>query len=85
MFKNEARLMKLIEHPHVISLLDYSEGAEYFTPSAGSKKVCYMAMELAERGNLIDLIEEYGPFGERISRLYFKQLIQTLEHMHSQG
>lgn len=77
--------MKLAEHSHAVGFIEFSDDAEYCTPTSSSKKVWYIAMELADQGTLIDLIETFGPLGERISRLYFKQLLETLEHMHSQG
>lgn len=77
--------MKLVEHPNIIKLIDFSDNAYYSTPTCCSKKVSFLALELAEEGSLVDFITTYGPFHEKLARFYFSQLIQTLDHIHSQG
>ena len=44
-----------------------------------------IVMEFAENGEMFGYLQKTGPFQEKIARFYFKQLINTLEYIHSQG
>jgi serine/threonine protein kinase len=47
--------------------------------------VAYLALELAEMGDLIKVITTHGKFSEEIARLYFGQLVDVLEYIHLKG
>ena len=44
-----------------------------------------MALELAEKGNLFDLIFENGQMNEMTALRYFKQIVAGLAHMNSKN
>jgi carbon catabolite-derepressing protein kinase len=43
-----------------------------------------MALELVDSGNFFDLVK-FRNFDESLCRFYFKQMLQALDYMHSQG
>ena len=66
-------------------IFNFNADAYYSTPTSCSKKVWYLALELAQEGSLVDIITSFGPFKDKFALFYFSQLIQTLEFIHSQG
>ena len=56
---------------HVIQMLKV--GSELYSKPPGLKRyVNYIALELAEGGELFDCIDMSGVFDERLARYYFK-------------
>jgi len=47
--------------------------------------VGYIALELAQHGDLINIITKFGKLPESIARLYFGQLVEVLEFIHMKG
>lgn len=47
----------------------------------------YLILELARQGEMFDFIScsDTEPFGEKVGRFYFQQLISALEHCHEKG
>ena len=48
-------------------------------------RVLYAVLQLAEGGELFDFLSTTGKFSEQVSRFYFRQLIEALDHCHSHG
>ncbi|KAF1940837.1 serine/threonine-protein kinase Chk1 [Clathrospora elynae] len=63
------------KHAHVIHCLGSGEDALW----------TWIAMELAEGGDLFDKIEADAGVGEDIAHLYFTQLVSAVGYMHSKG
>ncbi|KAF1835006.1 serine/threonine-protein kinase Chk1 [Decorospora gaudefroyi] len=63
------------KHANIIHLLGNGEDALW----------TWIAMELAEGGDLFDKIEADEGVGEDIAHLYFSQLISAVAYMHSMG
>jgi serine/threonine protein kinase len=82
---NEIEIMKDLDHPNIVKLLDYSEEAEYKRPNGTKVKVFYLALELVSGGELFDFIAETGRFTEEVARYFFHQMIAGLEYLHTQG
>ncbi|ODV94350.1 hypothetical protein PACTADRAFT_4293 [Pachysolen tannophilus NRRL Y-2460] len=62
-------------HPNIIKVMDFGSDSNWL----------YIAMELAVGGDLFDKIEpDYG-VDEEIAHFYFKQLISSVEFIHSKG
>jgi Serine/threonine protein kinase len=79
---NETRFISL-SHPNIISIvkavdnqLAHGEGFSY--------NISYILMELA-RGDFADIAEMSVFQDEKLLRTYFHQLIEGVEHLHSQG
>ncbi|CBX92171.1 hypothetical protein IAQ61_000351 [Plenodomus lingam] len=74
--KTEIILHKhLGKHANIIHLLGSGEDALW----------TWIAMELAEGGDLFDKIEADEGVGEDIAHLYFSQLVSAVSYMHSKG
>lgn len=65
----------LQKHPNIIQFLNTGEDQTW----------TWIAMELAEGGDLFDKIESDVGVGEDIAHFYFTQLISAVSYMHSKG
>jgi serine/threonine protein kinase len=72
--KNEVEIMKALSHPNIINLLDFCDNAEYKKANGAKASVFYLALELANGGELFDFIAQTGKFTEEVARFYFHQL-----------
>lgn len=74
--QHEVTLHKhLGRHHNVIQYLSHGEDRLY----------TWIAMELAEGGDLFDKIEADEGVGEDVAHLYFTQLVNAVSYMHSKG
>lgn len=73
--KKEISIMKMISHHHVVSVKDVF---------ATSAKI-FIVLEFVGGGELFDKIANEGKLPEEKARFYFKQLVEGLEHCHSNG
>ncbi|XP_043486695.1 MAP/microtubule affinity-regulating kinase 3-like [Polistes fuscatus] len=73
----EAKLLSMLHHPSIVRL--------YETIQYGS--VYYLVMELATGGDLCTHIKQQpsGMLDEMTAKLYARQLVSALKHMHSRG
>ena len=69
--KAEVQSLTALSHPNIIKIYDVQEGAEYIRKDKSTKKVSFMAIELAEGGELFDYVSSTGPFSEDVSRYFF--------------
>ncbi|EAT76432.2 hypothetical protein SNOG_16248 [Parastagonospora nodorum SN15] len=65
----------LKKHPHIIHCLGSGEDTLW----------TWIAMELAEGGDLFDKIEADEGVGVDIAHFYFSQLVSAVRYMHSQN
>ena len=70
--RRETSLMQGLHHPHVVRLIQVLQ-----TPNA-----FYFVMELAEGGELFDMIINSHRFSEVTARKYFQQLLSALQYCH---
>ncbi|CAL1366683.1 unnamed protein product [Linum trigynum] len=73
--KREVATMKLIQHPHVVTLYEVM----------GSKTKIFIVMEFVTGGELFDKIVNHGRMREDEARRYFQQLINAVDYCHSRG
>ena len=74
--KNEVKIMqKLRYHKGVIKLLEAFENEKYY----------FIIMENIIGGNLFNAINKMGKLPESLARNIFKQLIETVQYIHSKG
>ena len=77
--------MKDLNHPNIVNMIDYA--SEAFVEKSDGRKVpvICIALELATGGELFDYVATGGAFNERVSRFYFRQLIDGLNYVHNKG
>ena len=74
--KNEVKIMqKLRYHKGIIKLLEAFENEKYY----------FIIMENIIGGNLFNAINKMGKLPESLARNIFKQLIETVQYIHSKG
>ena len=73
--KREIALLKLVDHPHILSLVDIYE----------SQRHLYIISEYASKGELFNLISDKKLLDESEAANFFRQLIYGIEYLHSFG
>lgn len=80
----ELEAMSKLKHPGILNLVDKGTGLQE-NPKKGSKEVTYIILELAEGGELFDIIAQGGAYNEPLARYQARQFLETLKFMHEQG
>jgi serine/threonine protein kinase len=70
----EVQIMKQIDHPNIIKLIDFSESRQYY----------YIILELAPGGELFHQIVRLTYFSEELSRHVITQVAKALEYLHEE-
>lgn len=70
-FRQEARIIAELDHPHILQMLDYGD----------SEAGVYIVMPLIEGGTLADLIRQ-GPLSPEVACHWLTQLASALDHAH---
>lgn len=84
-FSNEITLLKELNHPNVVCLIEGGEGI--MTKSTGSKTIVnYLVLDLIKYGELFDFVffPQKG-FGEDVGRFIINQVLDGLEACHKAG
>ncbi|KAK2598840.1 hypothetical protein N8I77_012225 [Diaporthe amygdali] len=68
----EVQIMRQLEHPNIINLIDFSESKQYY----------YIILELAPGGELFHQIVRLTYFSEDLSRHVIVQVAKALEYLH---
>ena len=85
LFRAEVDALKELDHEHVCKLVGHSDKEVVTNVYGNDVKISYIAMEYVQNGELFDYIAETTQFNEQEARYYFKQIIETLEYLHSEG
>jgi serine/threonine protein kinase len=72
LFRREANLLKLMDHPFIAPLFEVVEDSHYF----------YLVMELIDCQDLLSRITANKALSENESRHYFFQLLTVLDYLH---
>ncbi|KAL1915031.1 uncharacterized protein VTP21DRAFT_7736 [Calcarisporiella thermophila] len=70
----EVQIMRKMNHPSIIKLLDFSESADYY----------YMILELMEGGELFYSIVRFTYFSEQLARHIIIQVAEGIRYMHNE-
>lgn len=71
----EIRIMKQLDHPHIISLLSDRDTTRHM----------YLVMELVNGGDLFDAITRVTRFSEGQSRVMIQHLASAMAYLHNMG
>jgi serine/threonine protein kinase len=75
-FHMEARAIAALQHPNIVSVLDYSDA---------ESETQYMALEHLEGKALADLVREYGPVTEHVALCIGRDVAAAAEYAHGQA
>jgi BR serine/threonine kinase len=73
--QREIALMRLLDHPHILRLLDILESPRHL----------YIVVEYASNGELFNFLASHRFLREDIALRFFRQLIYGLDYLHSLG
>ncbi|KAI6956810.1 Ca2+/calmodulin-dependent protein kinase [Hortaea werneckii] len=71
----EVQIMRQLDHPNIVSLLDFSESRQYY----------YIVLELCPGGELFHQIVRLTYFSEDLSRHVIVQVAKALEYLHEEA
>lgn len=67
--------MRQLDHPNVVSLIDFSESKQYY----------YIVLELCPGGELFHQIVRLTYFSEDLARHVIVQVAEALEYLHEEA
>jgi len=73
-FKQEARIVAKLHHPHILSVFDHGEADGY----------TFLAMPLVESGTVADLLAR-GPISQDATERIITHVCSALDYAHAQG
>lgn len=73
----------LLDHQHIIKIIHYNKEGK-LTEGSTTSLCIYAVYEVALGGELYGFVS-LGPFPEKVVRMYFKQMMSAIDHMHSKG
>lgn len=82
--RKEVEVYRTLNHPYMVRLVNFKESAVKIKSNGTQVPVAYMALELITGGELFDFVA-LAAFDEKVSRFYFKQMLQVMHYVHSQG
>jgi len=71
-FHREVALLKKMDHPYISQFFEYIEDEENY----------FLVIEFAEKGNMLEFVNEFGKLSEVTARKYFFQLVSVIEYLH---
>lgn len=80
---NEVDKMCKLNHKHITQYIEW--GRSMYTKGAKEREVDYIALELAQGGEVFDFISNSGPFSEKTARFFFHQFMDGLNYCHQNG
>jgi len=84
-YLNEISFLEQADHPNILKMQEYSDTAKWADSNMTLLPVYFIELEHWEYGELYEIIEGTGKFGDKEARFYFHQLISAIEYMHGQG
>lgn len=83
--QNEIQALNAINHPNIVRIFSVSENTQYLSKSGRSFPALCIAMELMPHGELFDVLFYTGRMEERLTRVYFRQIMEAVSACHAQG
>lgn len=84
--QNEVQIQSAQNHDNLLKVVEFHETVafkEFEGYKEASKEVSAVVLELAEGGDILDLMQKIHAFPEKLARTYFHQLISGIEHLNS--
>jgi len=83
--QREIDALAVLSHKNIIKMFDVDWDCKYPQKNGKFKEILLLIIELAEGGELFDILSLTGAFSESVARTYFHQLISALRQCHSKG
>lgn len=71
----EVQIMKMIDHPHIVKIFEYFENDRFI----------FIVMELMEKGELFDKIQEEHHFSEDKAVKIMKNILEGVNYLHKKN
>lgn len=81
--QKEVTLLSRLSHNHIVKIQAVGRGPYQVSPDTEPTEVVFILMELAQEGEMFDIIMNSKAFSEPVARHYFLQLLSTLNYMHN--
>jgi serine/threonine protein kinase len=82
--RQEVATYQGLNHPYMVNLVAFKPDAKWVKSDGRQLDVAYMALELISGGELFDYVA-LKRFSPSVCRYYFKQMLQVMHYMHSNG
>lgn len=73
-----------LDHHNIIKVKDFGT-AKYLDEEGKEVNISYMVTDLAEKGEMFDIIANTGSLNEYFARRVMKQLFKAVGYMHTKG
>ena len=83
--REEVAVTTQLEHENVVRYLEFVEDATLIKPDGRESRVHYIVEEMITGGELFDYIANSGPLTDKMTRHYFKQMLNGIHYIHSKG
>ncbi len=88
-YSGELEVLRQLNSPWTIKPIEWNDkgvaSGNYQAFGLRDSSFAYIVMELADNGELFDYLDISGPVDERIARYYFRNLVEALEYLHTNG
>ena len=82
----EANTLKILKHPQICMMYEFNEHGKILVNDPYKEiDVMYMALELVPNSELFAYVYIKKGFSDEICRLYFLELVEIIEYMHSKS
>lgn len=85
LFMNEFEALTSLRHSNVIQAHELNVKSVLRTEGGEEVPVMYLALELADKGELFDYVALAGSFSDSLARHYFKAFLAALHFVHAKG
>ena len=75
--KYEVSILRELDHPNIVKYI--------YTDADPVKKRVDILLEYVPGGSLSSLLKKFGPFNEKITKIYLRQMLDALVYIHSKG
>lgn len=75
-----------MNNKNIVKMIDYGTHGEIVKPSGKMiKDIVYITMEYISGGLMFNLCQNLGGMGENVGRMFFRQLIRTMDYMNQKN
>lgn len=75
-----------MNNKNIVKMVDYGTNGEIIKPSGKMiKDIVYITMEYISGGLMFNLCQNLGGMGEDAGRMFFRQIIRTMDYMNQKN